>query len=722
MKKISLNRQFLLAVRMLALFLVVTTFFPGCAKFKEEFSKGMEEGQRRAKEESNTTDAAEVQPEPTPITLSADNLHDELLTNLSNQKWKYRAGDDASWAEPAFNDTDWETLTPLLVNNFVPPKSGWNGIGWFRLHLNVDESLANQPLSLTINHTGASEIYVDGKLMQKFGVVAANAEQETTYNPHSMPVGITFSSPGTHTIALRYSNTEAKKYAIEQPAFQLRLAPLNSTIVKSLDNTALIKSVKGGTFGICLALGLLHLLLFILYPRQTQNLFYSLFLLAEASSNFISETFFSHVGAGAIYFNVMIGMVTGSIYFVAFTAYLYTVLEKRLPRYLRVMGVLWLLSFLMVVASILGFGMFLSVFIFTVGMLIFIGLMVWHIVAITIVIIRAIARKVENSWVLGIVGVTFIISSLSSTVLAIAFGENSSYLFISQFICLTILTVANAIFLARLFARTSTDLEKQLVKEVEHEKEKSRLLIVEAENERRAQELEEARQLQLSMLPKKLPQLPNLEIAAYMKPATEVGGDYYDFHVSEDSTLTVAVGDATGHGLKAGTVVTATKSLFANLASAPHISDTLNQISRSLKAMNLRGLFMAMALLKIKDGVMTLCVAGMPSVLIYRAASKTVEEIAIRAMPLGSLTKVDYQQQTFSLESGDCILLMSDGFPEMFNSANEMIGFEKAAQVLPQLALNSSQEIINQLVKIGEEWAGTRPADDDVTFVALKVI
>jgi sigma-B regulation protein RsbU (phosphoserine phosphatase) len=59
-------------------------------------------------------------------------------------------------------------------------------------------------------------------------------------------------------------------------------------------------------------------------------------------------------------------------------------------------------------------------------------------------------------------------------------------------------------------------------KELQHERDK-------VEYERRAKELEEARQLQLSMLPKKLPQLPNLEIAAYMKPATEVGGDYYDF-------------------------------------------------------------------------------------------------------------------------------------------------------------------------------------------------
>ncbi len=86
------------------------------------------------------------------------------------------------------------------------------------------------------------------------------------------------------------------------------------------------------------------------------------------------------------------------------------------------------------------------------------------------------------------------------------------------------------------------------------QKEKTKAIL--AENQRRAKELEEARTLQLSMLPKTVPSLPNLEIAVYMNPATEVGGDYYDFHVSNDGALTVAVGDATGHGLNAGIMVT----------------------------------------------------------------------------------------------------------------------------------------------------------------------
>ncbi|MCW8849359.1 MAG: triple tyrosine motif-containing protein, partial [Melioribacteraceae bacterium] len=79
--------------------------------------------------------------------------------------------------------------------------------------------------------------------------------------------------------------------------------------------------------------------------------------------------------------------------------------------------------------------------------------------------------------------------------------------------------------------------------------------VLEIENNRKTKELEEARQLQLSMLPKELPRNSNLDIAVYMKTATEVGGDYYDFSMKEDGSLNIALGDGTGHGLKAGILV-----------------------------------------------------------------------------------------------------------------------------------------------------------------------
>jgi serine phosphatase RsbU (regulator of sigma subunit) len=215
--------------------------------------------------------------------------------------------------------------------------------------------------------------------------------------------------------------------------------------------------------------------------------------------------------------------------------------------------------------------------------------------------------------------------------------------------------------------------------------------------------------------------MPHLEIAAYMKPATEVGGDYYDFHLSGDGVLTVAVGDATGHGLKAGTVVTATKSLFNHLAQEADIPTIFRQTSRALKRMNLRSLFMAMTIAKLKGYQLTIGSAGMPPVLIYRAAEEAVEEISLRGVPLGSLTDYSYSERCLSLAPGDVVVLMSDGYPERFNDKNEMLGYESAKGFLLEAAILPPQEIIEIFVKVGDKWADGRLQDDDVTFVVLKV-
>ncbi|HEX5081705.1 MAG TPA: SpoIIE family protein phosphatase [Blastocatellia bacterium] len=243
---------------------------------------------------------------------------------------------------------------------------------------------------------------------------------------------------------------------------------------------------------------------------------------------------------------------------------------------------------------------------------------------------------------------------------------------------------------------------------------------IEAENEQRAKELEEARQLQLSMLPKRMPQLPYVEIAAVMRTATEVGGDYYDFHVGADGALTVAIGDATGHGLKAGTVVAATKSLFNHLAGQSDLVATLDQASRALKKMNLRSLFMALTLVKLNGERLQCGVAGMPPMLIYRAATQTVEEIPLRGAPLGGLSTYDYRQTELMLGVNDTLLLLSDGLPERFNAAGEMFGYEPIKELLLTHASAPPQIIVERLLQAGDEWAGGKPADDDMTFVALR--
>jgi serine phosphatase RsbU (regulator of sigma subunit) len=248
-----------------------------------------------------------------------------------------------------------------------------------------------------------------------------------------------------------------------------------------------------------------------------------------------------------------------------------------------------------------------------------------------------------------------------------------------------------------------------------------RVQLAEAENERKTKELEEARELQLSMLPKDLPNLPNLDIAVYMQTATEVGGDYYDFHVGMDGTLTVVVGDATGHGMKAGTMVTTTKSLFNILAPNPDILTTFSEISRVIKGMQFHQLSMCLMLLKIKGDQLFVSAAAMPPALIYRRKNNAIEEIFMKGMPLGAMNDFPYSLKESQLERGDTILMLSDGLPELTNDNNEMYGYDRTKTEFHSVGEKEPEEIVNHIKSSASQWINDKEPDDDVTFVVIKV-
>ncbi len=244
---------------------------------------------------------------------------------------------------------------------------------------------------------------------------------------------------------------------------------------------------------------------------------------------------------------------------------------------------------------------------------------------------------------------------------------------------------------------------------------------LETENQRKALELEEARQLQLSMLPKELPKLPNLDIAVYMKTATEVGGDYYDFKVDTSGTLTVAVGDATGHGMKAGTIVSMIKALFASGGSRMDMKSFFNQSSDALKRIELGRLTMGFVMLKIKTNKLKFANAGMPPLFIYRKRLAKVEEIMIHAMPLGAIKDFPYEISELEISSGDTILLLSDGLPELKNERNQQYGYAQVKEKFKFTAEKSPDEIVEYLKNTASKWINGVEPDDDITFVVIKV-
>lgn len=257
--------------------------------------------------------------------------------------------------------------------------------------------------------------------------------------------------------------------------------------------------------------------------------------------------------------------------------------------------------------------------------------------------------------------------------------------------------------------------------ELDRRKEKENKKFLQLENDRKTKELEEARQLQLSMLPKELPQLPHLDITVYMKTATEVGGDYYDFNVGLDGTLTVAIGDATGHGMKAGTIVSMVKALFSSGGSRMDMKTFFDQSSDALKEIELGRLMMAFMMIKIKLNKIEISNAGMPPLFIYRKQSKAVEEIILNGMPLGAIKNFPYEIKETEISSGDTILLLSDGLPELKNEKNEQYDYDRVKQEFKISAEKDPYEVVEYLKSSASEWSNGIEPDDDVTFVVIKV-
>ncbi len=565
------------------------------------------------------------------FTLSAESLTNGKAVELDKQTWKYSPSDDPQFADPQFEDRAWESLNGTAITLDSIPRSGWRGIGWFRLRLQVDPALAHQPLALVLVHYGASEIYLDGKLVQSFGTVGATPETEVEYNPNTLPLGIVLDGRGEHVIAVRHScmvmrdstswwsrwihgleNRQALKIYTNRTneysaGFGIGMQELKQAQAKN----ELLKSLGGRGFalyanGLALAIGLLHLLLYWFYPSQRANLFFG--LVACFGSLWGTTTYLlmtGHYGARGILFLYVVTSLSFYLLLMSSLAFFYTGFLFRLPKLFW----LWLLAAVsLFFASLLnqklrGGGIFSALVL----------------VEELRVVIQAIRNRVDGAWILGI---GLLLGGIATFISGLYLPTGAIVPLPLRIIIVLSLALPASLFLARRFARTNLNLEAQLVQvkqlsaeALEHEK-------VKAENDRRAKELEEARQLQLSMLPKKLPNLPQLDIAAYMKTASEVGGDYYDFHTSEDGTLTIAVGDATGHGLKAGTMVSVVKGLFVSLAYHPDIPHIFHRLSAVLKEMKLRSLFMALTIAKVKENQLTISIAGMPPVWIYRAASE----------------------------------------------------------------------------------------------------
>src|SRR5438309_6804325 len=130
---------------------------------------------------------------------------------LLDSGWKFQAGDNMEWAKAGFDDNAWQSINPTL-DIYDLPQVQKAASSWLRLHLQLDTTLLSRPIAMLINQTGASEIYLNGQLVKRFGQVSNNAAHLKTLNPKGKPFTFQFHGNTQQVIAIRYAFEKGVPY------------------------------------------------------------------------------------------------------------------------------------------------------------------------------------------------------------------------------------------------------------------------------------------------------------------------------------------------------------------------------------------------------------------------------------------------------------------------------------------------------------------------------
>ena len=240
-------------------------------------------------------------------------------------------------------------------------------------------------------------------------------------------------------------------------------------------------------------------------------------------------------------------------------------------------------------------------------------------------------------------------------------------------------------------------------------------------SERLEQELRIARLIQQTLLPRELPKLPGWEVAAYYRPAREVGGDFYDFIHLPEGRLGVIVADVTDKGVPAALVMATTRSVLH--AAAERLispSAVLTRVNDQLIPNMPENMFVTCLYSVLDPLKRTFRFANAGHGLAFRRGVGGVSELRATGMPLGLMPGMRYEENEVLLAPGETILLQSDGLAEAHNSRREMFGFPRVKQLMTD-HLNGPDQLIATLVAELERFtAGGWEHEDDVTLLAIE--
>lgn len=245
------------------------------------------------------------------------------------------------------------------------------------------------------------------------------------------------------------------------------------------------------------------------------------------------------------------------------------------------------------------------------------------------------------------------------------------------------------------------------------------------EKERIGAELSVATQIQADMLPRVFPAFPSrseFDIYATMDPAKEVGGDFYDFFLTDSTHIALVVADVSGKGVPAALFMVIAKTLIKNrMQMGEEPAQALMNVNEQLCEGNEASLFVTvwLVLIDLESGHCLETNAGHEYPALKRNGEKFELIVTRHAPPVAVMEGIKYKQSEFDLNPGDCLFVYTDGVTEATNSEDELFGEERLINSINKNINARPEEILPELRKDIDAFVGDAPQFDDITMLAF---
>jgi sigma-B regulation protein RsbU (phosphoserine phosphatase) len=275
---------------------------------------------------------------------------------------------------------------------------------------------------------------------------------------------------------------------------------------------------------------------------------------------------------------------------------------------------------------------------------------------------------------------------------------------------------------AGIFAEADLELISAIASSAAIAIENARLYQVAIEKGRLERELQVAREVQSSLLPRETPDVAGWDFAARWKPARQVSGDFYDF-VPVGQRLGIVIADVSDKGMPAALFMALSRSIIrASVTSTRSPAEDIDQANRLICADSTDSMFVTLFYTQLdpETGELVYVNAGHNPPLLYRANQDELIELTRTGMPLGLFEVVDFEQRAVQLDPADFILLYTDGVSEAMDAHNRQFGEERLRRILLDNRHASAEDMAEAIEQALTAFTGEAAPSDDITFVIAR--